>query len=335
MKNVYCTLFNLGYLVRGLALYRSMEKCITSFRLYILAMDSLTKGILEAQNLEHAKVIFIEDILDHRYKMALGDRIGPSFFWTCTPLIIEYVLNAENEQWCTYIDADCFFFGDPQAVFDSIEQGDYAVGIVEHRYRKDNSYQKWVDLDGRFNVAFNTFRNEEYSKRILGEWKDQCLECCTSNPTGKNFGDQLYLNEWPQKYDRVYIVEDDGIDVAPWNVNNYTVKYNGESFEIHNSKRVFEIKMYHFHAISFLSSHLVSLNLWNTISRRKERDLFKLYRIYINEYKKQQVIVDKYRLGNRDGFGSKSRISLKDFICKLVNRPERGLIQIFRNIMWI
>ncbi len=335
MKNIYCTLFNYGYLTRGLALYRSMERCINDFRLYILAMDQETKEVLDGQKLSNATIIDVDEVLDDSLKAVLGGRIGPSFFWTCTPLIIEYVLKERNEHWCTYVDADCYFLKDTGRVFDIIEKDNYSVGIVEHRFRKDGIYNSLINSEGRFNVAFNTFRNEENSLRILIEWKKQCIECCTNAPTDGNFGDQLYLNEWPDKFDGIYIIEDDGVDVAPWNVSNYRFSRTGQSYRIENDTDSYEVSMYHFQALRLVSPHLASLNLWNTKSRSEQKHIYELYREYINELRHQQEIVDRFQKPAHE-------IERKSIVCKIrsiyskyKNRMDNSIVGILRNVMWV
>ncbi len=335
MKNTYCTLFNKAYLVKGLALHSSMRRNISDFHLYILAMDECTETALNRLKLDNVTVISTADVIDEQLNEVLGNRLGPAFFWTCTPLVIEYVLTNLGEEWCTYVDADCFFFGDPGKVFDVIEDRGYLVGIVEHRFRRDESYYDHIDSDGRFNVAFNVFRNEENSLAILREWKEQCLLQCTNKPTEGYFGDQLYLNEWPERYQRVYIIEDEGIDVAPWNVNNYKVTRDGASYRISNGTINELIKMYHFHTLNHISKHIVSLNLWNTKKRSEIRDLLSLYRDYIDECTKLEAEVEEYINNAADDKGETISKKIQNWISKYRNRKENGLIQMIRNVMWV
>ena len=312
-----------------------MKRCIPGFRLYVLAMDEETKTALKALNADEITVVSIESVFDEKLKKLLSNRLGASMFWTCTPLIIEHVLTCYYEKWCTYIDADCFFYGDPCRVFDLIEEAGCSVGIVEHRFRKDESYDEHIKSDGRFNVAFNVFRNEENSLKILREWKEQCLEQCTNRPTEGLFGDQLYLNEWPGKYRGVYIIEDDGIDVAPWNVNNYRVTKRGDDYWISNDHIDRQILMYHFHTLNHISKHIVSLNLWNTKRRSEIKDLLGLYRDYIDECNRQQVIASKYVSMTEDAVNTGIGEKIKGFCSKYKNRKENSLVQMFRNVMWI
>ena len=251
MKNTYCTFFNHAYLARGLTLYRSMERCIQSFHLYILAMDRMTRDVLNDLDLKSATILYYEDLMDDALRKALSNRIGPSFYWTFTPVVIEHVIKEKKEDWCTYVDADCFFLKDPGFVFDVMEEQGNCVGIVEQRFRKDESYKELVRTNGRFNVAFNTFRNTEESLKVLADWKSKCIGCCSATTGEESFGDQLYLNEWPDQFEGIYIVDDEGIDVAPWNVSNYSVAKKDGAYVVRKQGYESEIKMYHFHAFRF------------------------------------------------------------------------------------
>lgn len=312
-----------------------MARCISTFRLYILAMDEETQRALGELKLEKATIIDRNSVVDKRLKGILDNRSGASLFWTCTPLIIEYVLVTLGEEWCTYVDADCFFFGDPQDVFAIMDKKNYSVGIVEHRFRKDESYNRHIESDGRFNVAFNVFRNEANSLKILDEWKNQCIEQCTNKPIEGYFGDQLYLNEWPDKYERVYIIENEGIDVAPWNVNNYQVTKKDNVYFIKNENIHARILMYHFHALNYVSRHIVSLNLWNTKKRSEIRELLSLYREYVVECKKQQIVVDGLLYADSVPSNNVVAGKIKGFYEKYRNRKENSFLQLIRNIMWV
>lgn len=331
MKNIYCTLFSYDYIARGLALYESMVNNIKRFRLYILAMDMKTKDILDTFNLESAIILYYEDIISQDIMTILRDRTGPSFYWSFTPILIENILLKRREEWCTYVDADCYFFGNPENVFDIINDG-YSVGIVEHHYRRDDNYRKWIERNGRYNVAFNTFRNESNSLSILKNWKQECLDNCSDRPTGEVFGDQLYLNTWPQEYRGVYVVQEEGIDVAPWNVNNYLVYRNSDNEYMIRSKDIdTKIIMFHFHALSFVSKHLVSINLWNPKTRSENKVLFELYKEYICKLRKQQSIVDSFGVNN----GNRRTNRLKGLLLKISERSDKNIINFLRNIVWV
>ena len=53
----FCTLFDSNYLDKGLVLYESMEKVMSEYKLYVLAMDEKCNAILRTMKLPHMVVI--------------------------------------------------------------------------------------------------------------------------------------------------------------------------------------------------------------------------------------------------------------------------------------
>ena len=104
---------------------------------------------------------------------------------------------------------------------------------------------------------------------------------------------------------------------------------------IEGSSGTYEVSMYHFHALGFISSHIVSPNLFNTKPRREEKYIFALYREYIYELRKQQKVVDCYPqfLPKSERVGFVQRI--RTLFSKYRNREENSISGIFRNVMWI
>ena len=327
MENIFCTLFNSGYMSRGLALYRSMEKSIPEFKLYIFVCDELSFQVLSELELKKAVVINIFDIFSDEEKKILGTRPGASFFWTCTPLVVSYVISTLKEEWCTYVDADCYFYKDPHDAFVRMQEVDKTVGIVEHRFRKDEIEEQMIHENGRFCVEFNTFRNVPSSLKVLADWKANCLKACEAKSEGM-FGDQWYLTNWPNEYDCIYVVEDCGIGMAPWNVNNY------ESLD--------DLVMYHFHTLNYVTKHLVSMNLWNVKSRKETAPIRKLYREYLAELNSINEIIEETKKtidfvelteeeNNRADFHSK----ISEIMTKIKERKEKNIFQLFNNILWV
>jgi len=57
----FCTYFDLNYLPRGLALYRSLLRTCPRFRLWILCMDDGCYDTLTRLHLPHVEVISLEE----------------------------------------------------------------------------------------------------------------------------------------------------------------------------------------------------------------------------------------------------------------------------------
>lgn len=318
-KNVFCTYFNIGYLSRGVALYNSMEECIDNFKLYIFACDEACINNLKLMGLRNAIVIDVNQCIDAEAEKILSDREGKSFYWSLAPLTIFHVLNKYHEEWCTYVDADCYFYEDPCFVFDRMEELDKTVGIVEHNFCNEESKEQLCKENGRFCVEFNTFRNNSESLEVLKTWRKQCLEPCQTIAGGNAFGDQLYLNEWPQKYNCVYIVENKGIGMAPWNIMS--------TLETEN------LIMYHFHGLHFLGRHIVSLNIWNITNQRMDKRIYSLYKDYLKKIQltESKILFEDSLDSNKTSFSSK----ISSYVEKLKGRKEKSIIQLLNNIMWI
>src|SRR5688500_636594 len=130
----YCTLFDSYYLSRGLAMYRSLSKHCPDFHFYIFAFDKTSDTILRQLALRNVTVISLDEFEDERLLAVKSDRSKGEYCWTCTSSTIYYCITQFNLEHCTYIDADLYFFSNPNVLVD--EMGDNAVLITEHRYSK-------------------------------------------------------------------------------------------------------------------------------------------------------------------------------------------------------
>ena len=57
---IFCTLFNSGYLDKGLVLLQSLHEVSDDFRLYVVAFDDECYSILSQYHDEHLRVISLE-----------------------------------------------------------------------------------------------------------------------------------------------------------------------------------------------------------------------------------------------------------------------------------
>ena len=127
----FCTLFDSYYLDKGLALYHSLEECAREFKLYIFCFDDKSFQVLKSMEMKHAVLTHHSEIEDEELLKLKQERSKAEYCWTCTPVIIEYVLKHYKEPACTYIDADLFFFQDPAILFDEIKAAGANIVITE------------------------------------------------------------------------------------------------------------------------------------------------------------------------------------------------------------
>lgn len=240
----FCTLFNSNYAARGLLMYESLKKTCTDFHLYIFAFDDELYNYVKKQNLSHTTIISLAEFEDERLLKVKKERSARAYCWTCESLTIQYCLNHYNIDHCTYIDADMYFYSNPQVLID--EMGDNDVLLTEHRYTKSEN----IAYGGRFCVQFMTFRNTTNGKKVLDWWCDRCLEWCGEDHVNGLFGDQMYLEDWPERFKSIHILQHLGGGVAPWNMQQY--EFYKEKSSVRGRKiddgTLFEVVFFHFHA---------------------------------------------------------------------------------------
>jgi hypothetical protein len=140
------------------------------------------------------------------------------------PSLCLYLLErqAQGEK-ITYLDADLMFFEDPRILLD--ELGDASIMIVPHRF--PSGCEDWERLDGIYNGGWLTFRNDECGRHALVWWRARCLEWCYARREDGKFADQKYLDDWPQRFPHVHVMQHPGGGLAPWNANQYTLTDGG------------------------------------------------------------------------------------------------------------
>ena len=93
MRYNYCTLFDSGYLSRGLLLYHSLMKHSKNAWLYVVAFDEKSLKILKKMNLSRMTVISLKDFEDPELLKVKPARSRAEYCWTSSSSTILYVLN--------------------------------------------------------------------------------------------------------------------------------------------------------------------------------------------------------------------------------------------------
>lgn len=280
---VFCTLFDSYYLDKGLALYRSLEKVTKDFKLYIFCFDDRSKEILSDLQLEHAVILHHSDI-EAEYEPLLKlkeERSKAEYCWTCTPVVIEYVLKHFNEPNCTYIDADLYFFSDPKVLFDEIEEADCDVVITEHRFSNSWNDQRLCKRSGKYCVEFNYFNQTANANEALQWWKERCFEWCYHLYEPERMGDQKYLEKFPKLFKGVHELQNLGGGVAPWNLQQYELaegEHDKITLRVKKTKKEFDLVFYHFQNLRYLSETKVNVCSGTHSKVLKDR----LYRPYLS-----------------------------------------------------
>lgn len=282
---IYCTYFDKGFLLKGLALHASLIRYNPDARLWILAFDKYTEKILKKMKLKGVTVISLSDFEDKELLAVKPTRHPVEYYWTCTPSWMLYVIKKNPRAgYVVYLDGDLYFYSDPDKGVSEI--GDKSLLVVEHRF--PSGREILAKDSGRFNVAFNVFKNDKVGKECLSRWRGQCLDWCYWKHEDGKLGDQMYLDEWPKLYGKNLVISKNvGVDAAPWNISQYKVTSKNGSTYINNDRLV----CYHFHQFQILGPGHFSRVLGYTLSKDVVRNI---YEPYEDELRRQYIEVRKY-----------------------------------------
>ena len=246
----FCTLFDSGYLHYGLCLHSSLMRHCKSFHLYVFAFDDVALNVLNKMALPCVTVISLSEFEDDHLLEVKDSRTKGEYCWTCTSSTIRYVLSQFGVESCTYVDSDIFFFSDPSHLIDEMKEK--SVSIIEHRYHPD--YDQ-TEASGKYCVQFMTFKNNESGMMVLNWWRDACIEWCFNRREGGRFGDQKYLDDWPERFPGViHEIKDEGAGLAPWNLKSYEIQKTDECLWVNKSGGSWKLVFYHYHGFQILNS---------------------------------------------------------------------------------
>lgn len=273
----FCTLFDMRYATRGLAMLESLKASFKGeMTVTILAMDDRVPALVRTIGRPEWKVLTVDMMGDIDLFEARDSRPHREFCWTCAPAFSAHMVNRSVEgDVVVYADADLFFFRSPQILLNELaDEG--TILIHEHRYSADRLH--YEPSSGRFNVGFVAFRVGDEARSCVNRWRQQVLDKCVLDPENGYCGDQGYLNEWPSLYVGLRILKNLGGGVAPWNLVTYTVSGDVSQPVVDGAPVVF----FHYHAFRTVSiaglANIAAIPAWGyDFSNSAKRLLFANY----------------------------------------------------------
>ncbi|MFZ2957929.1 MAG: glycosyl transferase [Candidatus Ozemobacteraceae bacterium] len=147
-------------------------------------------------------------------------RSRAEYCWTLTPFLPKKVMEmAPSAQRVTYVDADCWFINDPRRIFQEMDDAGKDVLITPHHYLPQHDLSA---TSGIYCVQFMPFRRTPAGIHVLLWWQERCLEWCFARLENNRFGDQKYLDHWPEKFkNAVHVLGNPLYTLAPWNASRY------------------------------------------------------------------------------------------------------------------
>jgi len=217
--NHYCTYFDRGFLIQGLALWRSLAAHDADAVLWVLALDDFTADVLCATGGMWLRVVTLAEMEagDPDLAAAKADRSRVEYFFTLSPCWPRWLLTRHPEiERVTYLDADLYFFGAPAPIFAAMDAAGASVLVTPHRF--PDPLREHYERHGRYNVGILSFRNDLAGRAVLDDWRTRCLAWCYDRLEAGRYADQKYLDAWPERFGAaVLVLEHAGVNFAPWN----------------------------------------------------------------------------------------------------------------------
>ena len=212
----YVTLFDSLFLPQGLALQSSLERHASPYVLWILCMDDEAYEVLNRLRLPHVRLLRLAEVETAELLRVKRERSRAEYCWTITPFTPRFVFGADPAvRRVTYVDADLWFRDAPAPIFREFERSGKQVLITDHAYAPEHDQ---TATHGRYCVQFITFTREG-GEPVRQWWQERCVEWCFARSENGKFGDQKYLDDWPERFgDQVHVLRHAEWTRAPWNV---------------------------------------------------------------------------------------------------------------------
>ena len=205
-------------------------------------MDREVEQLLEALALPDVRTICLEDVETEQLRTVRSQRTQVEYCWTLTSFTFDIVLQrAPQALRVTYVDADVWLAADPKPIFLAFEHSRAAVQITEHAYSPEHDQ---TATSGKYCVQFLTM-DRHHSQVVRQLWQNQCLDWCYARAENGKFGDQKYLDKWPESFGAlVHVAQPRNWFQGPWNATRYPYS---------------EAILYHFHGLRLLANNRVRL----------------------------------------------------------------------------
>jgi len=245
--NNYCTYCDSNYLPRAIAMIRSLRRHDPNSFVYVLCFDEVTYDVLSKSE-ESVSLININELLaaDPEFSLSRDNRSQIEWYFTATSCLVNYIVKIHPEiDHLYYLDSDLYFYSEVQPLLEESKKA--SVQIIEHRFSEN---MKHLVIFGRFNVGWIGFSTSEEGRRVIKDYRTSCLEWCYDRLEGDRYGDQKYLDRWPEKFKDCVICEHKGANVALWNISDRMLTTQATTHYIDDSRLIF----YHFQGIARLKS---------------------------------------------------------------------------------
>jgi len=216
--NHFCTSIDRGYLVQGLAFWRSLAAHDPDAVLWVLALDDVTAAVLREVGGTWLRVVPLAELEagDAELATAKAHRSRIEYYFTLQPCWPRWLLAKQTSiDRLTAVDADTAFFASPEPVFAAMDAARASLLVTAHGFPPALRH---YEQHGKFNAGFFSVRRDASGLAGLDDWRARTLAWCFDRLEDGKYGCQKYLDDWPARFGPALLVlPHPGVNLAPWN----------------------------------------------------------------------------------------------------------------------
>ena len=301
----YYSIYRKDYLYKGLVLYESMKMHDREFKFFLICMEDESLELLNKMNLIYLIPISIRDIeyFDKNIPALKEQRGEKTYIWTAKASAALYIFEKYKEtDHVIWVDGDTEFISSPEPIYK--EWGDNSVLLTAERFTGE--YEYLGRLVGFYNTGFMGFKRDKIGIRCLEYFRERLQEWKNSEEEQGNWNDQLYVDDWLERFPNIGVANHDGINLTPFIVSRINVEKSGF---INIKDGIPHIKdtpivLYHFMALKYYDGNEFDLcNYWMKF------DTHTINKLYIPYFRKCNEAFTRIRAIDADFY---SYLTMKD-----------------------
>lgn len=238
----FVTFFDSNYLPKALVTVDSLSRHHPNFRIHAACFDELSYSVVKDLANPHFIPLPLNEFEPEELKATKHlKKKQYEYYWAFKPHIIQTVMDRTQAEMVTYMDCDFRFFSSPEVIFEEMGDADVLIQPNNFSFPEVDQFKPV----GYYCSCFESFRNTANGRKVLEWWHQQNVDWCFATFDRNRFADQKYLDGWKEKFVGVREIALPGANVAPWNVQKYTVSEK-EGKVLLNDK--YPLIYYHYHS---------------------------------------------------------------------------------------
>jgi hypothetical protein len=212
----FMMMFDQQFSQKGLLCLESILAHSSGSRVFVLCLEDQVADPAETMG----GIPLLRKNLEERFPSigrTSSERPWAPYVRSLRPFLPEYIYSEYGDaDALTFVDVDLYFWGDAGVI--TQEFGDHSFMVTSY------GIQSAVNFDSSLFCC----RSDRDSLAFLTWWQTKCKEWCLWGP-GPNgaYTDEGYLNvirDEPGTFTGIHVCSHPGINVAPWNVNQYDLQ---------------------------------------------------------------------------------------------------------------